>query len=612
MVFSPAAVFADVEAQADPADAVEAEAELTEDAADAAVVPDQEIPEEEQLTEEVPEEAVEAAPEEAELVPAAPETVQTEAAAEGTDHWEGDKYVDANGNPYTGLFKASKRNGETGNGLYYAEADGTVNPETRIVTVTTGDKYKYVVTTDGVWDKVKEEDPLYNKPLSYLVLNDTANKDCSIVANSGIWGTDKKYYVGDYGFARTDAGLLTDSGKTYFVNPGGQIQTTENIVYDPSVNKWRYVDSSWQVKQDEAVFSFGEKTWYRDSKGFVNKTPATFVTYKGATKYFTNSDGSLFTTANQIVTTADGKKYITGAGGAIRTTVGPVKLGSNWYVAEAGGAIRTKVGFFKYGSSIYYVTNSNGVLKVNSAFKVSGKTYHAQSNGVISVGVHKWGKALYYGDGNGVIRTKKGVISWAGNKYYVKKGGKITTNKKVKYKGKSYIASGNGAFFKGIFTWKKNLYYANTKCVLRTKAGVFSYNGSRYYSRKGGKLYKNTLFTGKGKKYLAQSDGKLKAGKFTWKNKMYITDAKCAVITKAGLVTYGNHQYYVKKGGALAVSQFVTYKDNHYYVGTDGAVVKTKFKYKGVTITPNSKTGVISLEEYWKAFPDEAPKEDAN
>ena len=609
MVFSPAAVFADVEAPADPGDAVEAEIELNDDAENAAVAQEQA----EEVTEAVQEEAQETAPEEADLAPAEQEVVKAEAAAAGSaDHWEGNKYLNGDGVPYTGLFKATKRNGETGNGLYYAEADGTVNPETRIVTVSTGDKYKYVVTTDGVWDKIKEDDPLINEPLSYLVLNDTENNDCSIVANKNIWGTDKKYFVGDYGLARTEAGLLNYDGKTYFVNPGGQIQTTESIVYDPSVDKWRYVDATGEVKLDESTFIFAGATWYRDAYGYVNKTPSIFVTYKGTTKYYTNPDGSLYTIANQIITTADGKRYITGNGGAIRTTPGVVDFAGSKYVALADGSICTTPGFVNAGGARYYVLDSSGALAVNKSFKSGSKTYHALADGTIGVGVHKWGKSYYYGDANGAIRTKKGVVSWAGNKYYVNKGGKISTNKKVKYKGKTYIAGSNGAFFKGIFTWKNNLYYASTKGVLRTKAGAFSYNGKRYYSRKGGKLYRNKFFTAKGKKYLAQNDGSLKAGAFAWKGKQYLTNANCAVITKAGIYTYGSHQYYVKKGGPLAVNEFVTYKGNHYYAGGDGAIVKKKFTYQGITITPDPQTGVISLEEYWKVFPNEAPQAAGN
>ena len=54
----------------------------------------------------------------------------------------------------------------------------------------------------------------------------------------------------------------------------------------------------------------------------------------------------------------------------------------------------------------------------------------------------------------------------------------------------------------------------------------------------------------------------------------------------------------------------IEYKDKHYYCGSDGAIVKKPFTYKGVTLTPDPTTGAISNEEYWKAFPNEAPKTD--
>lgn len=66
----------------------------------------------------------------------------------------------------------------------------------------------------------------------------------------------------------------------------------------------------------------------------------------------------------------------------------------------------------------------------------------------------------------------------------------------------------------------------------------------------------------------------------------------------------------MKRGGAMAKNEFVTYNNNHYYVGSDGTIVKKTFKYKKISITPNSKTGIISLEDYWKVFPDEKPVRD--
>jgi glucan-binding YG repeat protein len=196
-----------------------------------------------------------------------------------------------------------------------------------------------------------------------------------------------------------------------------------------------------------------------------------------------------------------------------------------------------------------------------------------------------------------------------GKYYHVKKGGKLTTNKKIKYKKKYYIAAKNGEIYTRIFTWKKNIYYSSGKGVLRTKKGFVTYNGSRYYVRKGGKIYKNKLFKVGGKKYLAMSDGHIGTGLYIWKSKRYITNAKGAIIAKEGLYSYNGKTYYVKSSGVIPSNTFDTYKEKHYYSGSDGAIVKSAFSYKGITIHPNSQTGEISMEDYVKVFPNAAPKE---
>lgn len=74
--------------------------------------------------------------------------------------------------------------------------------------------------------------------------------------------------------------------------------------------------------------------------------------------------------------------------------------------------------------------------------------------------------------------------------------------------------------------------------MLRTKAGLFKYDGNRYFAKKGGKLYRNALFTVRGKKYYAQNNAAIKIGFFTYKGKNYLTNATGAVYTKAGIYTY--------------------------------------------------------------------------
>lgn len=520
---------------------------------------------------------------------------------DGTDYTEAVK----NGQKATGVFKAKRfKTGEIeaeGTSLFYATQAGVVEKKEQLVS---GKDYIHEKNSEGeAWRKSSGS-------YTYLVtLHEGYKNGYFVYWQEGLKSVGGNiYYVQSNGTVRTDAGVLTYGGAKYYIQQGGAIQTIGGWVTDTDGTRY-YLPaesaSSGKLRIDEGLFQADGKTWYSAAGGAVRTTGGLF-SYNGS-QYYANDDGSVNTAAGFI--TVNGKKYLCENGGAIRSAAGVVSFGVSLYLALDDGSICTTPGFITAGGRLYYVGSASGELFANKAFKLGSKKYHALADGSVAVGVHKWGKNYYYSKGSGAIRTKKGIVSWAGNRYYVKKGGKITTKKKFKYKGKTYIAGSDGAFRKGIFTWKKNLYYASSKGVLRTKAGLFTYNGIKYYSRKGGKLYRNKLFTAGKKKYLAQSDGSIRIGYFVWKNKFYLTDSKGAVFTKEGMYTYSGKLYYVKKGGPLAVNQFVKDNGNYYYTGSTGAVLKTPFKYNGLTITPNSHTGVVSPEDYYRLFPNEEPQQ---
>ena len=366
------------------------------------------------------------------------------------------------------------------------------------------------------------------------------------------------------------------------------------------------------IQSTVGLFTADGKTCYVQDNGTV-KTTEGFVNV-GGRLYYVTPGGAIRTQAG-FFKANNGKTYLSDATGAIITTAGIKQYGGAYYVIQSDGSVGTTVGFVRAGGKLCYVTNANGVLAVNKEFKVNGKKYHALNDASIAIGGHKWGKKYYYSDDSGVIRTKKGIMKAGGQYYYVQKGGAVATNKRVKWKGKSYIASKNGVIYRGLFKWKKNMYYANNKGVLRTKAGVITYDAYKYYVKKGGKIKKNSLFTAKGKKYCAGKDGKLLEGYINWKGNYYLTNAKCVIITKQGLYAYRKNIYFVGKGGKLATERFIEWKDKFYYANSKGEILRSKFTYRRngtkYTLHPNSK-GEISSEEYYKVFPEKAPKPDNN
>lgn len=82
----------------------------------------------------------------------------------------------------------------------------------------------------------------------------------------------------------------------------------------------------------------------------------------------------------------------------------------------------------------YYDTENHFVTGMNT---IEGKKYYFNNDGILQRGILKIGKAYYYADRKGVIRTAKGRFRWKSNTYYCNKGGKLTTKKMVK-SGKYY------------------------------------------------------------------------------------------------------------------------------------------------------------------------------
>lgn len=183
----------------------------------------------------------------------------------------------------------------------------------------------------------------------------------------------------------------------------------------------------------------------------------------------------------------------------------------------------------------YYDAENHFVTGMNT---IEGKKYYFNNDGVLQSGILKIGKAYYYADGKGAIRTAKGFVSCSGRLYYVQNGGQILAGKTFKLGKKTYRAAGNGVIMRGVYKWGKCYYYSDSKGVLRTTKGRFRWKSNTYYCNKGGKLTTKKM---------------VKSGKY-------------------------------------------------YYYFDSAAKAKTKaFKYHDVTIRPNKKTGAITKKQYRRA-----------
>lgn len=320
--------------------------------------------------------------------------------------------------------------------------------------------------------------------------------------------------------------------------------------------------------------------------------------------YYANKDGVVKTTAGWVY--QDGNKYRVSKSGTVRTQEGVFIVGDYRYVIPNGavnGAICRKVGPVKVNGVLYYVRNKNGRLGIHKAYKLNKKVYHVSSKGVVSTGKHKWkdGK-YYYSLKAGNLKTTSGMVVVGKNRFYVKKGGLVTVSKKFKYKSNYYIASKNGNVYTGLFKWSKALYYASDKGILKAKAGIVTVDKSEYYVAKGGKVYVNKMISADGKKYCADSEGKLHKGLFKFGEKYYFAEKDHKIRTIAKVFKYGSKYYFNKKGGGLARNEFVEFENKFYYAGDNAAFLTAKFNKNGVTFHP-AENGELPEEEYRKLYP---------
>ena len=257
----------------------------------------------------------------------------------------------------------------------------------------------------------------------------------------------------------------------------------------------------------------------------------------------------------------------------------------------------------------YYDTENHFVTGMNT---IEGKKYYFNNDGVLQSGILKIGKAYYYADGKGAIRTAKGFVSCSGRLYYVQNGGQILAGKTFKLGKKTYRAAGNGVIMRGVYKWGKYYYYSDSKGVLRTTKGRFRWKSNTYYCNKGGKLTtKKMVKSGKYYYYFA-SNAKAMTKKFKYHDVKISPNKKTGAITKKQYrrASYGPYNYkkyilidisnqtlkYYVKGKVKLKSNVVTGGRG---CGTPTGRFKLHHKARNVNL---SGPGYVSHVNYWMPF----------
>lgn len=257
----------------------------------------------------------------------------------------------------------------------------------------------------------------------------------------------------------------------------------------------------------------------------------------------------------------------------------------------------------------YYDTENHFVTGMNT---IEGKKYYFNNDGVLQSGILKIGKAYYYADGKGAIRTARGFVSCSGRLYYVQNGGQILAGKTFKLGKKTYRAAGNGVIMRGVYKWGKYYYYSDSKGVLRTAKGRFRWKSNTYYCNKGGKLTTKKMVKSGKYYYYFDSAAKAKTKAFKYHDVTIRPNKKTGAITKKQYrrASYGPYNYkkyilvdisdqtlkYYVKGKVKLKSNVVTGGRG---CGTPTGRFKLHHKARNVNLTG---PGYVSHVNYWMPF----------
>ena len=351
-------------------------------------------------------------------------------------------------------------------------------------------------------------------------------------------------------------------------------------------------------KLGTGVFKYGKTAHFYADKNGVVRTKAGFITWNGYRYYITKNAGRLECGRTFKVKGKTYKAYSTGKLGT-----GVFKYGTTArFYADKYGVVKTTAGFVEYSGNRYYV-QKGGKIELGHTFTVNGRKYKAFADGRLGIGIFKYGSKYYYADEDGAIASKAGVVSFKKKYYYVNKNGSVAMNGLITVGSKKYMANADGTLKTGFFEESETKYYAGKKGEIVTKEGFLVVDGGTYYIQKGGAIFWGHTFTKNGKTYKAYASGKLGTGLFKYGSSYYYADGTGAVKTKAGLITVSGKKYYVKKGGKIAVSTTITTGGTTYKADSKGVLTAQK-STTGTELMKiaQKEVGTKTGKKYWEAY----------
>ncbi|MCD7955055.1 MAG: NlpC/P60 family protein [Lachnospiraceae bacterium] len=348
-------------------------------------------------------------------------------------------------------------------------------------------------------------------------------------------------------------GLVTIGSYKYYFNSKGIMQTgfvtiKEKLYYfDTSTGRMQY---GWITVND--------KKYYANKK-----TGVLYVSKWLSGKYYFQSDGSL------AVSMWVGNKWVNASGKYTgKTKTGFVTLEGNTYYYKS--ATQYVTGWFKV-SGKYYYADSDGIVQKSTWI---GKCY-VNSSGVRVTGMKKIGSKTYLFQSNGKIYSKTWV-KYNGKYYYCNSSGVVQMSKWLTLSGKKYYVNSSGVRVTGWKTISKKKYYFSSAGVMQT--GVITVSSKLYYLGTDGVLFTSGWATSS---YYANSSGVLLTGLQAIDGEIYYFNKTTGKkVTNKKKTVSGATYYFAKSSGAAVRSQEVLISGKYYYFGADGKMVTSTYVYQ--------------------------------
>ncbi|MCD8335728.1 MAG: NlpC/P60 family protein [Lachnospiraceae bacterium] len=360
--------------------------------------------------------------------------------------------------------------------------------------------------------------------------------------------------------------------------------------------------------------TIGSEKYYFDENGIMQTG---FVTINGKLLYFSEEDGTL---QYGWITVGD-KKYYAKDSGVLYVSAWHGKyyfqadgsmavstwVGNKWVGANGKYTGKTKTGFVTLEGDTYYYTSASKYA--TGWFKVDGKYYYADSNGVVQKST--WvGKK--YVNSKGVMVTGMKTI---GSKTYIfKSSGTRYSSCWVQYNGKYYYCNSKGVVQKS--TWIDGKKYVDEDGVMVT--GFYTIDSKTYYFNSKGTLKKKCWIRVDGVRYRLNASGVVRTS--CWINDTYYASSTGAILTGlnavGGEIYYfdtttgakitktmkkvGSATYYFKANSGEAVrSSWVKYNGNYYYFQSDGKMATSTWIGKYYVNSSGVRTSAVRPAGWW-------------